>query len=164
MGKTVQRGFTLIELVVVIVILGILAAFAVPRFMGLENQARVATVTAMRGSISSVASMVYGLAMAQGVAGTANSTVTLSSGGTIPTHFGYPANTAFSTPANLVALIQDTSAFTVTTVGGNVLFEKIGASALATCAASYAQPAAAGALPTIQYGTGSMTLPTPANC
>ncbi len=61
MRQVKQRGFTLIELVVVIVILGILAAFAVPRFMGLEDKARTATLTSMQGSLLSAATMAYGV-------------------------------------------------------------------------------------------------------
>jgi MSHA pilin protein MshA len=66
MLKATQRGFTLIELVVVIVILGILAAFALPRFMGLERQARTASVRALEGSLRSSAAMAHALWMAQG--------------------------------------------------------------------------------------------------
>ncbi len=53
MSKSSQSGFTLIELVVVIVILGILAAFAVPRFARLDQQARIASVRAMEGTLRS---------------------------------------------------------------------------------------------------------------
>lgn len=61
MNRSTQRGFTLIELVVVIVILGILAAFAVPKFMGLEGQARVAAVKSIGGSMESADSMAHGI-------------------------------------------------------------------------------------------------------
>jgi MSHA pilin protein MshA len=61
MIRSTQRGFTLIELVVVIVILGILAAFAVPKFMGLEGQARIAAVKSIGGSMESAAAMAHGI-------------------------------------------------------------------------------------------------------
>ncbi|MDG2667452.1 prepilin-type N-terminal cleavage/methylation domain-containing protein, partial [Vibrio parahaemolyticus] len=46
-----QTGFTLIELVVVIVILGILAVTAAPRFLNLQNDARKARLEGMKGAI-----------------------------------------------------------------------------------------------------------------
>lgn len=66
MYRSSQRGFTLIELVVVIVILGVLAAFAVPRFMGLETQARIASVNSLAGTLRSAASMAHSVYMARG--------------------------------------------------------------------------------------------------
>jgi MSHA pilin protein MshA len=61
MNRSKQRGFTLIELVVVIVILGILAAFAVPKFMGLEGQARIAAVKSIGGSMEAADTMAHGI-------------------------------------------------------------------------------------------------------
>jgi MSHA pilin protein MshA len=43
-----QQGFTLIELVTVIIILGILAAFAIPRFINLTTEARAASIEGLR--------------------------------------------------------------------------------------------------------------------
>lgn len=62
-----NKGFTLIELVVVIVILGILAASAAPKFMSLKSDARRATLTAMAGALKSANDMFHAKAVAQGL-------------------------------------------------------------------------------------------------
>lgn len=83
-----QLGFTLIELVVVIVILGIMAAVAVPKFIDLQKEAKIATLEGMQGAMKSGAEMIYAKAIVQ------NQTIgasTLSVGNTnISLHSGYP--------------------------------------------------------------------------
>ena len=54
-----QRGFTLIELVVVMVILGILAVVAIPRFTDLTQQAKISVTQGVLGSVRSAAHLAY---------------------------------------------------------------------------------------------------------
>lgn len=166
--KSAQGGFTLIELIVVIVILGILAATALPRFTNLSGDARLASLNAARGALSATAAMTHGRFLVtpselQNVEG-AQVTMNMAS--------GYPAivNTASAdTRAGLLeaaGLEQDyvaldptptaTATSPVVAEGTMVIVPRNirGTATAATCFLTYTPATAANAVPTVAV-TGS---------
>lgn len=114
--KPEQHGFTLIELVVVIALLAILAAFAIPRYAGLEREARTAAILGISGSIRSGAALVHGLWLSQEV------NPVIMEGNAIALTQGYPDAT------DIGETLADMTGFTVVVNGGadQAIFSTIG--------------------------------------
>jgi len=87
-----QTGFTLIELVVVIVILGILAVTAAPKFINLQDDARTATLQAVKASMQSASSLIYSKSLIAGNEKNASATTEFVYVNTKKTqiNYGYP--------------------------------------------------------------------------
>ena len=90
-----SAGFTLIELIIVIVILGILAVTAAPKFMNMQGDARKSVLNGMSASIKTAANLVYSKAIIAGVekqAGPVNLAIQGVTGNSTATAiaFGYP--------------------------------------------------------------------------
>ncbi len=89
MNQSKQKGFTLIELVVVIIILGILAVTAAPKFINLQSDARESTLSGMKAALQGANTLVFSKAAIEGVETENNQDVELADGVTIELDYGY---------------------------------------------------------------------------
>jgi MSHA pilin protein MshA len=114
----VQAGFTLIELIMVIVILGVLAAFALPRFADLGSEARTSSIKGLSGAIKAAANIAHAQQLADGGSGT--DSVNLE-GTDITMVAGYPTadGDGIGTAAQISANDYDAD---VTTTVGSIIY------------------------------------------
>jgi MSHA pilin protein MshA len=163
-----SKGFTLIELIVVIVILAVLASEALPRLTNLQLDARIAKLNAARGSVAASSAMVHATLFARNGradtapcpagGGTANNNSTGSGtlcteAGVINLINGYPAVTAIGTPgiltaAGLTTVFNPTIAelqaegYDYSVSGSVATFQVRGGSSTANCSFTYTEPVA----------------------
>ncbi|MFS1424445.1 type II secretion system protein [Shewanella sp. 10N.286.48.B5] len=167
-----QQGFTLIELVVVIIILGILAVTAAPKFINLQGDARVSTLQGAKAAIQAANSLVYSKAALTGVEKepTFSVDIGISDGdetdpsNSVATAYGYLAGTA---AAIQHAVDLNSPEWNISDTDGTVKIQQEGAPT--NCFIQYKASQTEGSTPTFVSGVSDdndvfLPMPTASDC
>ena len=134
MARKQQAGFTIIELVMVIVILGILAAIALPKFVSLQTDARKAKLFGAQGAMASAVAMSHGKFLSDGA------TTQTSEGVTVSLVNGYPNAATLAAAAGVSA-----ADYTLTPASPTLTVSPLGVATPANCQVVYTQAGVGGA-------------------
>lgn len=174
--KKNNQGFTLIELIIVIVILGILAVTAAPRFLDLAGDARASTLQALEGATRGASSIVYSKSIVETESNIEKTASAAPAVEGILTHRGYPTaqdlNEALTLEADEWTIVLDngtaadaTSAVifprdlnvTAATVAVSGTPRRVTTANIPACYVIYTESAAANTAPVIDSVTGGCT-------